>query len=191
MEKDFKKLKRDLLAYRHIYAIYAILIIALFVLTVVEYNVKTSSWAWALNAAILVFLLFVMIFRLPGERLDIKRKADCFLLTLKSLKEGNSERITKLLILENEFDILKNKDNGLRLIQERIANIHFESINKSIETARKLGGYSDEMFITSFSVPDTFEELNKIAAEMSKEAKEEQKAIEKMFNKINELASKF
>ena len=47
------------------------------------------------------------------------------------------------------------------------------------------------MFITSFSVPDTFEELNKIAAEMSKEAKEEQKAIEKMFNKINELASKF
>ena len=100
-------------------------------------------------------------------------------------------RIAKLLVLENEFDVLKKKENGVKLIQDRIANIHISSIEDGINTAINLGGKPNGAFVTSFSVPDTISELYELIKDMKSGAEKDKERITMMLETINELAKKF
>lgn len=191
MEKDFKKLKFDLLAYRHIYSIYVILIGVSFYFAIVNFNKGVETWFVVFEAAVILFLIWIGFFRLPKERNAIKTKSDIFLLTLMSLKDAMKTRITSLMVLENEFDVLKEKDDGLKLIQDRIANIHIATIDKGIETAIKLGGQPDSVLITQFSVPSSFKELFKLVQDMKKAAEHDQNDITMKIKKIQTLYEKF
>jgi hypothetical protein len=191
MEKDFKSLKFDLLVYRHIYLIYAILIALLVALLVNAIINKHETWYLVIQSGIIIFLVYISIFRLRKERLNIKLKADAFLLTLTSLEASMKSRIAKLLVLENEFDILKEKENGVKLIQDRIANIHISSIEDGINTAINLGGEPNGAFITSFSVPDTISELYELVKDMKSGAEKDKERITMMLETINKLAKKF
>ena len=191
MEKDFKKLKRDLLVYRHIYAIYAILIALLVALLVNAIINKHETWYLVVQSGIIIFLVYISIFRLKKERLNIKLKSDAFILTLTSLEESMKSRIAKLLVLENEFDVLKEKKDGIKMIQDRIANIHISSIEDGINTALNLGGKPNGAFVTSFAVPDTILELNKLVKAMKSGAEKDKERITMMLETINKLAKKF
>ena len=187
MEKDFKKLKFDLLVYRHIYLIYAI-IIALLICALPNTH---AVWCITLESAIIFYLAYVLIFRLKNERTEIKIRSDIFLLTLTSLKKSLRSRIANLLVLENEFDVLKEKKNGLELIKDRIAQIQISTIEDSINTAIELGGASPGPFMASFSVPGTIPELHQLIKDMKEGAEKDREDITIMFDKINELAKKF
>lgn len=191
MEKDFKKLKRDLLVYRHIYAIYAILIALLVALLVNAIVNKHETWYLVVQSGIIIFLVYISIFRLKKERLNIKLKSDAFILTLTSLEESMKSRIAKLLVLENEFDVLKEKKDGIKMIQDRIANIHISSIEDGINTAINLGGKPNGAFVTCFAVPDTILELNKLVKAMKSGAEKDKERISRMIGIINQLAKKF
>jgi len=187
MEKKFKKLKFDLLLYRHIYLIYAIVIaisIGFLVNAVINGH---KTWYLVFESAIVVLLIFIAIFRLPGERWNIKEKSDVFLISLKTLNASMKTRITKLMVLENEFDVLKEKKEGISLIQERILNIHVTTIDESFRAAQEIGAKFDEAFMIPSSIP----ELYKFIQDMKKSAENEQSEITLMINKINELAEKF
>jgi hypothetical protein len=191
MEKDFKKLKFDLLAYRHIYSIYVILIGVSIYFAIVNFNKGVETWFVVFEAAVILFLIWIGVFSLPKERNAIKTKSDISLLTLMSLKDAMKTRITSLMVLENEFDVLKEKDDGLKLIQDRIANIHIATIDKGIETAIKLGGQPDSVLITQFSVPASFKELFKLIQDMKKAAEHDQNDITMKIKKIQTLYEKF
>ena len=191
MEKDFKKLKCDLLLYRHIYAIYVIIIaisIGFFVNSIIN---KHAIWFPVLQGAIILFLLFIAIFRLSKERNEIKRRSDVFLLTLASLRESMKVQITKLMVLENEFDVLKEKAGAVGLIQDRLASIHIATIEEGVKTAQRLGGSNDKIFMTQFALPSTIPELYKHIKDMKVDAEKEKEEITMMFNKIDKLAKKF
>lgn len=191
MEKDFKNLKFYLLFYRHIYAIYVIIIaisIGFFVNSIIN---KHTIWFPVLQGAIILFLLFIAVFKLSKERNEIKRKSDVFLLTLASLRESMKVRITKLMVLENEFDVLKEKAGAVGLIQDRLASIHIATIEEGVKTAQRLGGSTDEIFMTQFALPSTIPELYKHIKDMKADAEKEKEEITMMFNKIDKLAKKF
>ena len=191
MEKDFKRLRFDLLVYRHIYVIYVIMIGLLIVLLANAIINKQEVWYIALQSAIILFLVYIFIFRLKNERNDIKMKSNIFLFTLTALKESMKSRSTKLLVLENEFDILKSKKDGVKLIQDRIANIHISTIEDGIKTAMELGGEPEGPFMTSFSLPDSIPELYKLIKDMKVRAEKDKKDITMMLEKINDYAKKF
>ena len=191
MEKDFKRLKFDLLVYRHIYLIYAVMIALLIGFLVNAIINKHEIWYVVIQSGIIIFLVYIAIFRLKLERLNIKLKADAFLFTLTSLEASMKTRIAKLLVLENEFDVLKKKENGVKLIQDRIANIHISSIEDGINTAINLGGKPNGAFVTSFSVPDTISELYELIKDMKSGAEKDKERITMMLETINELAKKF
>ncbi len=191
MEKDFKSLKFDLLVYRHIYLIYAILIALLVALLVNAIINNHETWYLVIQSGIIIFLVYISIFRLKKERLNIKLKSDAFILTLTSLEESMKTRIAKLLVLENEFDVLKEKKDGIKMIQDRIANIHISSIEDGINTALSLGGKPNGAFVTSFTVPDTILELNKLVKAMKSGAEKDKERISRMIGIINQLAKKF
>jgi len=191
MEKDFKNLKFYLLFYRHIYAIYVIIIaisIGFFVNSIIN---KHTIWFPVLQGAIILFLLFIAVFKLSKERNEIKRKSDVFLLTLASLRESMKVRITKLMVLENEFDVLKEKAGAVGLIQDRLASIHIATIEEGVKTAQRLGGSTDEIFMTQFALPSTIPELYKHIKDMKADAEKEKEEITMMFEKIDKLAKKF
>ena len=191
MEKDFKNLKFSLLFYRHIYAIYAIIIaisIGFFVNGIIN---KHETWYLVLQSVIIIFLIFIAIFKLPKERLEVKRKSDIFLLTLTSLRESMKTRITKLMVLENEFDVMKEKEGAIGLIQDRLVNIHIATIEEGIKTAQRLGGSTDEIFMTQFTLPSSIPELYKLIKDMMIGTKKEEKEITMMIDKINVLAKEF
>jgi hypothetical protein len=191
MEKDFKRLKFDLLVYRHIYLIYAILIALLVALLVNTIINKHETWYLVIQSGIIIFLVYISIFRLRKERVNIKLKSDTFLLTLTSLRESMKTRIAKLLVLENEFDLLKEKENGVKIIQDRIASIHISSIEDGINTAINLGGRPNKAFVTSFAVPDTIPELSKLVKDMKSGAEKDKERMTMMIDTINKLAKKF
>lgn len=191
MEKDFKNLKFYLLFYRHIYLIYAIIIAILIGFLVSAIINEHETWYVILQSALILFLIFIAVFKLPKERNEIKRKSDVFLLTLASLRESMKVRITKLMVLENEFDVLKEKAGAVGLIQDRLASIHIATIEEGVKTAQRLGGSTDEIFMTQFALPSTIPELYKHIKDMKADAEKEKEEITMMFNKIDKLAKKF
>ena len=191
MEKDFKNLKFYLLFYRHIYLIYAIIIVILSGFLVSAIINEHETWYVILQSALILFLIFIAVFKIPKERNEIKRKSDVFLLTLASLRESMKVRITKLMVLENEFDVLKEKAGAVGLIQDRLASIHIATIEEGVKTAQRLGGSTDEIFITQFTLPSTIPELYKHIKDMKADAEKEKEEITMMFEKIDKLAKKF
>ena len=79
MEKDFKKLKLDLLAYRHIHLIYATIIALMIGILARAVINEHSNWYIALQFAIILSLVYILIFRLKNERTEIKVRSDIFL----------------------------------------------------------------------------------------------------------------
>ena len=191
MEKDFKKLKLNLLLYRHIYVIYAIIISIMTGFAVNSIIKMYPTWYIMIQISIIVLLIWIAIVKLPMERRNIRTKADIFLLIMDSIKQGLKSRVTNLIVLVHEFDDLKEKKDGIRIIQERIANIHISTIEESINAAVKLGGKMDEAFATSFSVPDTIQELERLILEMKDGAEKEQKEVAMMTEEIETLYDKF
>ena len=191
MEKDFKCLKFDLLVYRHIYMIYMIIIGLLIVSLAKSIINEQDVWYITLQSTIILFLIYIFIFRLKNERNDIKMKSDIFLSTLSSLKESMKSRIENLIVLENKFDVLKGKENGVMLIQDRIVDIHISTIEDGIKTAINLGGEPPGPFMTNFSVPDTIPELYQLIKDMKFGAEKDKEEITMMVDTINKLAEKF
>jgi hypothetical protein len=187
MKKDFEKLKFNLLLYRHIYAIYAVIIAVCVGLFIYAIHHLQPMWYLIFQGVIIIGLGIVAISRLAKERLSIETEAIIFLGVLTSLKEGLQSRITKLMVLENEFDVLKEKSDGVSLIQERLCNIQLSTISESIHYAEKICGKDSEAFITSFKLPSSLKELDKLIRDMRVGANKDMENVSMMYEKISKL----
>ena len=191
MEKILKKLKYDLLIYRHIYLIYWVIIlisIGFFLYGIIYFH---SDWYLIFQGGIILFLFYIMIFRLHIERNDIIMKADTALILLIALEKGLKSRMTGLMVLENEFDVLRGKKDGIKLIHERLINSYITSIDEVLCSTKELGAIVNDFMVVKFSLPDTIPELKKLIADLKQETQKDQDDVKANIEKIDALAMKF
>jgi hypothetical protein len=190
MKKDFKLLKRDLVLYRHMYLIYVGLILGLLGIVTMTYVHDSIDWYFWLDLSLIAFLLWILCFKIHKERGEIKEKSEIFIKTLMTIQEAMKERKTRLLVLNTEFDELKNKENGVKLIQDRIAKIHFSSIERSIEFAIKNGG-EPQPFVSSIAVPDSISELKELVDDMLVGSEKESSEVSSILKEVKYLYERF
>lgn len=191
MKKILKHLKYDLLLYRHIYLIYWILILVTVGFLVNAIINGHDLWYPILDGCLILFLLFILIFRLPIERSVIRRKSDAVIILLMGLEKGLKTRFTSLMVLENEFDVLGEKENGIQLIHERIINSYINSVDEALSSSNEIGEIIYDFLVIQFTLPDNLPDLQKIIKELKEKAEKDLVLVGKEIDKFNSLTEKF
>ena len=118
-------------------------------------------------------------------------KADTALILLIALEKGLKSRMTGLMVLENEFDVLRGKNDGIKLIHERLINSYITSIDEVLCSTKELDAIVNDFMVVKFSLPDTIPELKKLIADLKVETQKDQDDVKANIEKIDALAMKF
>ncbi|MBQ9553887.1 hypothetical protein IJU97_02825 [bacterium] len=191
VKKDFKKIKRDLLFYRHSYLIYCVLLLVLILISYLYYRYDKTLILFWFNLAVTFYIIYIFLFRLHKEKSDVRIKAYNFIETLTTLITTISKEQHGLIVLEQEFDEIEKKENAIDYLHKRFLSIFTSSINEGLEYARSLGVVFNRPFLTTFKMPDTLVGLREYLKSKLSDNKHELSVLEEIREETKRLYKAF
>lgn len=122
MERTFKSLKSDLVFYRHMYLVYAILLVCslgFLISSLIQNGFEFFFW---INLVLTVVFCISLVYSLPIKRKEIKYRVERYLLDLHELGGIINKTLTSLHVLDADYDVYI-KRGELDKIKEKLHDI--------------------------------------------------------------------